>query len=189
MTFNKFTDRLIPSLLNAEIAISGQHAETATQLCRYAEVNDDHPLLYSACLCYCLRVVLHLNASIRTFTRLRKSFLAAMSISAFTYTRKAMKRGQMDTEKKVRISAALDADQHRRLKADCAMKGVDINEIIVDLVAGYLAGDITPPPASDEGDGDPLCSMVRACVNAGDPWRTAIAGVVVAIYEKMRRES
>lgn len=129
------------------------------------------------------------EVSIRTLKGLRKTFFAAVSVYACKYTRKLMKRGQMDTEKKVRISAALDADQHRRLKADCAMKGIDINEVIVDLVSSYLSGGMVPPDESGDGDNDPLCSMVRACVEAGEPWRTAIRGVVVAIYEKMRRES
>lgn len=95
----------------------------------------------------------------------------------------------MDTAKKVRVCASLDADQHRRLKADCAMNDLDIGEVLADLVRRHLAGDVPPPASPGGGDGDPLCSMVRACVDAGEPWHTAIRGVVVAIYEKMRRES
>lgn len=72
---------------------------------------------------------------------------------------------------------------------DCVRRDLDISEAIEDLVRQYLAGGIPPPDPNTGGDGDPLCSMVRACVDAGEPWHTAIRGVVVAIYEKMRRES
>lgn len=94
----------------------------------------------------------------------------------------------MDTVKKVRVCASLDADQHRKLKADCAMKDLDIGEVIEDLVRRYLAGDAPPPsPGSDESD--PLCSMVRACVSAGEPWASGIRGLITSVYSRMRRET
>ena len=80
----------------------------------------------------------------------------------------------------------------------CAAKGLNAGDVLAGFVDQFLAGEM---PRLDEGDGtpdntggiggdgDPLCSMVRACIDAGDPWRMAMRGVVVAIYEKMQRES
>lgn len=78
------------------------------------------------------------------------------------------------------------------------MRGSNATKVLKDFIAQYLAGETpgiqeTGPPPAEEGTMDDesynLCSMVRACVEAGDPWATQIRGVVMAIYEKMRRES
>lgn len=114
------------------------------------------------------------------------------------YTYKLLKRGQMFSSKKIRVFATIDDERRRRFNAACAAKGLNAGDVLAAFVDQFLAGEMppideagTPPPGGDRlgGDGDPLCSMVRACVDAGEPWHTAIRGVVVAIYEKMRRES
>lgn len=61
---------------------------------------------------------------------------------------------------------------------------------IRDLV---LAAEQHPPPLSERpgsgGEGDNYCAMVKECIAAGRPWPGQIKGVVLAIYEKMKRES
>lgn len=69
------------------------------------------------------------------------------------------------------------------------MKDLDIGEVLTGLVNQHLSAGFPPldPPA--DSDGDPLCSMVRACIAAGDPWASAIKTLVMSLYDKMRRES
>lgn len=104
----------------------------------------------------------------------------------------------MVSAKKIRVFASVDEERRRRFNAACAAKGLNAGDVLAGFVDQFLSGEMPriqegeQPPSGEEGigsDGDPLCSMVRACVEAGDPWRTAITGVVMAIYEKMRRES
>lgn len=93
------------------------------------------------------------------------------------------------TEADTRKPIKLDAETWKELKHRQADTQRPMYLQIRDLV---FAG--AQPPFMDErpgggGEGHEYCQMVKDCMDAGEPWATQIRGVVMAIYEKMKRES
>ena len=88
-----------------------------------------------------------------------------------------------------RRSIKIDLETWRTLKRREADSRRPLYLQIRDLV---VSGEPAPPcdmRAPGGGEDDEYCRMVKDCLDAGDPWATQIRGVVLAIYEKMKRES
>lgn len=98
------------------------------------------------------------------------------------------------------MKSEADIDTRRSIKIDLETwqvlkrRDADSQRPLILQIRDLVMSGEQPPPLSDRppgggGDGDNYCAMVKECISAGRPWSGQIKGVVLAIYEKMKRES